>query len=253
MTDRSLFRPVIHFDSVTSTMDVLAALARDGATSGTTVVADVQTGGRGRSGRSWAAPRGTALLMSVLLRPPGPIATWGPFALLTGLAVARAIDTHGDGRCEIKWPNDVLIGGRKVAGVLIAAREGGAPGSSALIAGIGINVTTDASGLPSRATSVMQHTGRSVSPRDLLDDVGIALAELYAEFCQGSIRDPLEEIHQRLAFRGQYVVVEDGSRRLQGWVRGVGHDGSLLLEALDGTTVAVRSGELTRGPVPVPV
>lgn len=253
MTGQNLFRPVIHFDSVASTMDVLDALARDGATSGTTVVADVQTGGRGRSGRSWTAPHGTALLLSVLLRPPGPIATWGPFALVTGLAVARAIDAQSDGHCEIKWSNDVLIEGQKVAGVLIAAREGRGPESSALIAGIGINVTTDASCLPLGATSVMQHTARAVSPRALLDDVGFALAELYARFCQGDISDPLDEVHHRLAYRGQHVVVEDGSRRLHGWVQGVGHDGSLMLELLDGTTVAVRSGELTRGPVPVPV
>lgn len=253
MTGQSLFRPMIHFDSVTSTMDILATLARDGAASGTTVVADLQTGGRGRSGRSWTTPRGTALLMSVLLRPPGPITTWGPFALLTGLAVARAVDARINGHCQIKWPNDVLIEGRKVAGVLIAAREGRGPESSALIAGIGINVTTDASCLPSGAASVVQHTAQAISPRDLLDDVGVALAELYAGFCQGAIADSLNEVNYRLAFRGQEVVVEDGSRRLQGWVRGVENDGGLLLEGLDGTTVVVRSGELTRGPVPVPV
>lgn len=253
MTGQSLFRPVIHFDSVTSTMNIVAELARDGAASGTTVVADLQTGGRGRSGRSWTTPHGTALLMSVLLRPPGPIASWGPFALLTGLAVARAIDAHADCRCQIKWPNDVLIDGRKVAGVLIAAREGRGPESSALIAGIGINVTTDASRLPSGATSIVQHTAQATSPRALLNDVGIALAELYAGFCQGGIGDPLNEVNYRLAFRGEHVVVEDGSRRLQGWIRGVDEDGGLILEGVDGRTTVVRSGELTRGPVPVPV
>jgi len=253
MTSQSLFRPVIHFDSVTSTMDILATLARDGAASGTTVVADLQTRGRGRSGRSWTTPRGTALLMSVLLRPPGPIAAWGPFALLTGLAVARAIEANAGCRCQIKWPNDVLIEERKVAGVLISARDGRGDDSSVLIAGIGINVTTDASCLPPGATSVAQHAARAVWPRDLLDGVGVALVELYAGFCQGAIADSLNEVNYRLAFRGQEVVVEDGSRRLQGWVRGVESDGGLLLEGLDGTTVVVRSGELTRGPVPVPM
>jgi len=191
--------------------------------------------------------------MSVLLRPPVPIATWGPFALLTGLAVARAIEAQADCRCQIKWPNDVLIEGRKVAGVLISAREGRGPESSVLVAGIGINVTTSASCLPPGATSVVQHMAQPITPKLLLNDMGVALAEVYAGFCQGAIRDQIEDVDRRLAFRGHEVAVEDGPRRLQGRVRGVNADGGLVIEGTNGKSVVIRSGELTRGPVPVPV
>lgn len=231
-------------------MDVLARLAHDGATSGTTVVTDLQTQGRGRSGRAWATPPGTALLMSTLLRPPRPLAECGPLSLLAGLAVARAADVHIDSRCEIKWPNDVLIEGRKVAGILISAREGSPPGAPTVIVGIGVNVTTASSALPPGATSLQQYARRPVSPADVLDSLGVALARGYADFCADEVAAALADVGRRLAFRDQEVVVEDGSRTRRGRLRGVDLDGALVLQA-DDESISIRSGELTRGPRPV--
>lgn len=245
-----MFRPAIHFDSVTSTMDVLSVLASDGAPSGTTVAADFQTGGRGRSGRTWTAPPATAVLMSTLLRPPRSIAACGVFALLTGLAVARALDAGIESRCRIKWPNDVLIEGRKVAGILIAAREGSTPQCSTLIVGIGINVTTEAAALPSGATSLQQHATRSVTKAEIFDRLAVTFETVYTCFCTGAIDDALVEVDDRLAFRGQEVVVRDGPREVRGWVRGVDRHGALVLEQ-NGRSVVIRSGELTWGPRPV--
>ncbi len=254
----TLFRPVIRIDSVTSTMDLLSSLAQDAAPSGTTVVADLQTGGRGRSGRAWTTPPGAALLMSTLLRAPCPLAECGVLAPLAGLAVARSIDSSIDSACEIKWPNDVLIEGRKVAGVLISARTGapsdalpGAlPESSVVIVGIGINVTTEPSALPPEATSVQQHARRPVNRTDLLDELGVALESIYADFCAGQVDGALVDVNKRLAFRDQEVIVEDGPREIRGRLRRVDEDGGLVL-VVDGEPVTVRSGELTRGPRPV--
>lgn len=243
----TVFRPVIHFDSLTSTMDVLSMLASGGAPSGTTVVADFQTDGRGRSGRGWTAPPATAVLMSTLLRPPRPIAEWGPFALLTGLAVAQAIDACIDSRCMIKWPNDVLIEDRKVAGILITARETAPPGCSALIAGIGINVTTGAAALPPGATSVQQHTTRFVTQAEVFDRLAVTLETVYRSFHAGAIDGALSEVDDRLAFRGQEVVVHDGPREIRGLVRGVDRGGALVLEQ-NGRSLVIRSGEVIRGP-----
>ncbi len=250
VTAGTLFRPVIRFDSVTSTMDVLAALAEDGASSGTTVVAGVQTAGRGRSGRAWTTPPDTAVLMSTLLRPPRPLSKCGIFALLTGLAVAHAIEPWTGRTGEIKWPNDVLIGGRKVDGILISARPGAAPESATLIAGIGINVTTAAESLPPGATNVQLHTARAVTPAMVLQALDGSLQEVYARFCEDDLDATLVELNERLAFRGQDVTVEDGPRKIAGRVHGVTRDGGLVLNQ-NGRSVLIRSGELTRGPRPI--
>lgn len=242
-----LFRPVIHVDSVSSTMDLLGTLARDGAPSGTTVVADLQTEGRGRSGRTWTTPPGTALLMSTLLRPPCPLAGCGPLALLAGLAVARAVDARIDSTCEIKWPNDVLIEGRKVAGILISAREGLPPESLKVIVGIGVNVSTESSVLPPGATSVQRYAHCPVDRADVFDGIDIALARVYADFCADAVEAALADVDDRLAFRGRDVVVQDGPRQLRGRLRGVHRDGGLVIAA-EGGSIIVRSGELTRGP-----
>lgn len=239
---------------MTSTMDLLSMLAQDNAPTGTTVVADLQTGGRGRSGRTWTTPPGAALLMSTLLRPPRPLGDCGLLSLLAGLAVAQAIDPYIDSACEIKWPNDVLVKGQKVAGILISARRGAPTDarleSSVVMVGIGINVTTDASALPPGATSVQRHAWRPVDRAHVFDELGVTLGRVYDDFCAGQIDGALANVNQRLAFRYQEVVVVDGPRHIRGRVRHVDQDGSLLLSA-NGEPVTIRSGELTRGPRPV--
>lgn len=246
-----MFRPIIRVDSVTSTMDLLEVLAKDGAPSGTTVIADLQTGGRGRAGRMWVSPPGTALLMSTLLRPPQALSQCGPLALLAGLAVARAVDEHIDARCEIKWPNDVLIEGRKVAGILLSAREGFRAAeqneSPAVIIGIGVNVMTQASDLPQGATSIWQKSHRRVERANVFDGIDAALASVYALFREGTVEPALAELNDRLAFRDQDVIIHDGPRQFRGRLCGVDRDGGLVLEAEGGSVIA-RSGELTRGP-----
>lgn len=258
MTLSLLFRPIITIDSVTSTMDLLSMLAQESASTGTTVVADLQTGGRGRSGRVWTTPPGAALLMSTLLRPPRPLSECGLLALLAGLAVARAIDPFIDSTCEIKWPNDVMIEGRKVAGILISARRD-VPSdalpdarleSSVVTVGIGINVTTEPCALPPGATSVQRHARLPVDRAHIFDGLSVTMGSVYDQFCAGEVEDALEDLNRRLAFRDQEVVVEDGPRQIRGRVGHVDEGGALVLAA-NSESITVRSGELTRGPRPV--
>jgi biotin-[acetyl-CoA-carboxylase] ligase BirA-like protein len=122
---------------VTSALDVLHELAAEGARAGTAVLADVQTRGRGRQGRSWHSPAGQGIWLTYLVRPPGPLET-GVLALRVGLAVAASLERLGC-RPRVKWPNDVLLDGRKVAGILCEARS--MPGEPGWVAvGIGMNV-----------------------------------------------------------------------------------------------------------------
>src|SRR5215212_8533594 len=152
----------------TSTMDDAERLAVAGAEEGLIVVADEQTAGRGRAGRSWHAPPGTALLCSVLLRPPLPPDRLSTLPLIAGVAVAEAIEDCAPVTCRLKWPNDIWIEDRKVAGILMnAATTAGTV--DRVVLGIGVNLTARQDELPPNATSLAVSSGIVVSPMDLLD------------------------------------------------------------------------------------
>jgi BirA family biotin operon repressor/biotin-[acetyl-CoA-carboxylase] ligase len=144
-----------------STQRLLAEDAPEGAVAAT----DEQTAGRGRLGREWLAPAGSSLLASIVLRPDVPTANLSELSLVAGRAVARALGEPA----EVKFPNDVLLNGRKVAGILAEAREG------RVVLGIGINVSQSADELPERpvhpATSLLIETGRTVPRAEVLVDV----------------------------------------------------------------------------------
>jgi BirA family biotin operon repressor/biotin-[acetyl-CoA-carboxylase] ligase len=160
---------IVHLPRVDSTQSVIFALAGEGAPDRTVVVADYQAAGRGRRGRLWDAPAGTSLLASILLRPSGTPARWGGYSLVSALAVADALARIAGVGARLKWPNDVLVGGRKIAGILLesrlAAAAGPASAGAGVIAiGIGVNLGQRAfpAGLAARATSILLETGRVV-------------------------------------------------------------------------------------------
>src|SRR5262245_8491550 len=132
----------VELGRVGSTQDELRALAAAGAPAFTAVRADEQTAGRGRRGRTWSAPAGTALLVSILLRPGRPADELGALSLVGGLAVCEALRTTGT-RPRLRWPNDVVVDGRKIAGVLPELVEG-----PAVVLGVGVNVSMDEGQLP---------------------------------------------------------------------------------------------------------
>jgi BirA family transcriptional regulator, biotin operon repressor / biotin---[acetyl-CoA-carboxylase] ligase len=162
---------IVHLPRVDSTQGTIFDLAAQGAADRTVVVADYQAAGRGRRGRAWDAPAGTSLLTSVLVRPRSAPGCWGGYSLVSALAVADALSQVAGLGARLKWPNDVLVGGRKIAGILLesrmpAAMSGTGPaGTVGVIAvGIGINLRQRAfpAGLAARATSVWLETGHDV-------------------------------------------------------------------------------------------
>ncbi len=142
-----LGQPLIELAEATSTNDVLRELAGQGAAEGTAVVAGLQTRGRGRQHRPWHSPPGLGLYLSVLLRPPWPASDSGALALLAGLAVATALQRLGVPGVTLKWPNDVLAGGKKICGVLIEPALRGDHIEHAVI-GIGVNVRHGTAAFP---------------------------------------------------------------------------------------------------------
>lgn len=231
---------------VDSTQRVARELAGAGAPEGTVVVAEAQTAGRGRLGRTWHSPPGTSLYCSVLLRPPLPPARVPQLALVAGLAVAEAADALGV-RALLKWPNDVLLDGRKVAGIL-TEMEAELDRVHAVVVGIGVNVNAAAEDFPpylrERATSLAIATGGRVDRVGFAAAVLDRLEALYRRFLDagfGALRDGWEG---RSALAGRRVTVSGGGEHT-GTVAGVDDDGALRLVDEGGAVRRVVAGEVT--------
>jgi BirA family biotin operon repressor/biotin-[acetyl-CoA-carboxylase] ligase len=238
---------VFSFAEAGSTNDELRRLAGEGAEEGTLAIAERQTAGRGRRGRSWHSPPGTGLWCSLLLRPPASLAP-SLLALLLGVAIARAIRACAGVPALLKWPNDVLINGGKAAGVLCEAGPGG------LVAGFGINVNQEGfpPELPS-ATSILLQRGRPTDRGLLLRALLEEAERLYLEAGERGPAPLLAAAIPLLSTLGRQVEVqlEGGSRR--GLALGLEPDGALVLEEENGGRRLVRAGDvchLGQGPGP---
>jgi BirA family transcriptional regulator, biotin operon repressor / biotin---[acetyl-CoA-carboxylase] ligase len=199
------------FATLPSTNDWLLDEARAGTPAGTVVVAGHQRAGKGRLGRRWEAPPGTSLLVSVLLRPLAPAHDLYPVTAAVALAAADACDQVAGVAPEIKWPNDLLVGERKLAGVLAesdTAAIGGRPGSVAVVVGLGCNVNWNG---PDGATSLCQASGRAVELDALLQAYLAALA-LRAGLLdeEGGRRSVVDELRRRCTTLGRAVRVTTG-------------------------------------------
>lgn len=228
-------RPYLWSESCASTQDVLRG---SDLPEGAVAVTEHQTSGRGRESRPWEDVAGKALLLSLLLRPPAD-APAEQLALVAGLAVAEAVEESRDA-AGIKWPNDVVLGGRKVAGVLLEASEG------VVVCGVGINVAQDdaelPAGTPVPAGSLLGVTGTAPERADLLAALLEILEHRYDAWCRSGLGPLLDELEARNVLRGRRVEV-GGETGVAG---PLASDGRLTLERDDGSTVLVGSGEVAR-------
>jgi len=248
---RWLARDIRYFESVDSTNRVALELARGGAPHGTTVVAEGQTAGRGRLGRSFFSPPYRNLYTSIVLRPRLATAQAPTWILAAAVAVAQAIEgsIEDPGSVEIKWPNDVLLGGLKTSGILM---ELGAEASRVafLVLGIGVNLNVDRSEFPEEfrrlATSLSAHAGhpidRSAFTRRLYNRLESTL-DACAQEGFGAVR-PAFEARFRMAGRRVRVHELDGSE-LAGTVVGIDADGALRVRRDDGEELRVVAGDVT--------
>lgn len=181
-------REIVRLAEASSTNDVAARLAADGAPEGTVVVAGRQLSGRGRQGRPWHSPPGANLYFSIVLRPERPLREWPELSWALAAAVAVACRDAGAAGVALKHPNDVVVDGRKLAGILLETRTGPEP-RAALIAGVGLNVNLDPATLPDdlrgRATSLARLTGRAHDPEAVLAAACARLEQWYAAWSSG--------------------------------------------------------------------
>ena len=237
---------IMHFDEIDSTNREAGVLARKGAPEGTVVLAEAQTAGRGRLGRTWNSPAGVNLYLSLVLRPALAPADVAALALVGAVAVAEAILETTELRSGIKWPNDVLLGERKVAGIL-TEMEAEAERVRFLVLGIGVNLNSTTRDFPpelrSTASSLRIASRHRVDRAAFTGALLVALERHYETFLQGGFAalKPLYDSYHCLP--GRRIRVE-GAGNPSGVVRGVASDGALLVET-DAGEVRVSGGEVS--------
>ena len=231
------FRLLIR-DSVSSSNDELRTLADAGAPDGLVLLAELQTAGRGRRGAAWFAPPGESLAFSILVRPEHPKALWPRLALAAGLAVAEAVESFGPS-AGIKWPNDVWIHGRKVAGILVEA------GRDFAIVGIGLNVNTaefpaEIAGI---ATSLHIETRTAHPPQDVLGAVVRRFA-IHRHAIGADFGQVMAAVRSRCVLTGRQVSLLTAKGGETGSVEGLADGGELLLRNSQGIQRLMQADEI---------
>jgi BirA family biotin operon repressor/biotin-[acetyl-CoA-carboxylase] ligase len=233
---------VIYYPSLTSTMEVAKGEAYRGVAEGTIIVTGEQTAGKGRRKRVWLSPKGN-IALSVILYPSAVYLS--SLIMLASLAVVYSIEGVTGLKPQLKWPNDVLINGKKVSGILI---ESGVRGSQVdyVVIGFGINVNlrpVDFPEISSIATSLSQELGTEVSRLDLVRRLLIELEKLYLALSSGE--SIYQQWREKLATLGKKVQVSWGKTRYEGIAESVTETGSLLLRCSDGNLAEIVAGDVT--------
>ncbi len=243
-------REVLVFEKTGSTNDLIAALARQGAAQGIVAFAEEQTAGRGRLGRRWKSDPRLGLWFSILLRPTLPVSEWPRLTLWLAYAVAQGIRAHVTGFAAaspdvmLKWPNDLFVSGRKLAGILVESCPGG---HGFAVAGIGLNVnhTEFPAPLDLTATSLRIETGATMD-RNALAAAILAAIDQSCPLVANDFQRILAWADAADHLRGRWVSVTAGDTPHRGVAQGLSPEGALLVATEGGKVIPVSSGEVTR-------
>ena len=239
---RFIGQRVIYFPSVTSTMEVAKREARRGVVEGTVIIADEQTVGRGRLGRSWLSPKGS-IALSIILYPD--VAYLPSLIMLASLAVVHSIEAVTGLRSGIKWPNDVLVSDKKVCGILVESEVRGNTADYAII-GVGINVNlrlSDFPGISRVSTSLSGELGMDVSRLNIVRYLLAEVERLYLNLKAGG--STYEEWRDKLVTLGRQVHITWRETVCEGIAESVARDGSLQLRQSDGSLIRIVAGDVT--------
>jgi BirA family biotin operon repressor/biotin-[acetyl-CoA-carboxylase] ligase len=241
-------RDIRVFEETTSTNDVIEKLARDGVKEGAVVFAEAQTKGRGRLGRKWMSPTHKGLWFSVLLRPDLRPQETTQLTVASATALRRAIKNVTGLSADIKWPNDLLIGGKKVVGVL-TEMSAEVDRVRHVILGIGVDVNQNAAEFPPElrkiATSLKMEAGKEISRAELATEILRELDFDYARICGGKFSAVADEWESGCATIGKNVSVQMGVRKIRGCAEALDDDGALLVRTEHGHLERVIGGDVT--------
>ena len=244
---RGLFTRIVgkrflYYQELTSTMDDARHLADGGTEEGTVIMAENQTSGRGRFGRNWVSGQGN-IHLSVVFRPS--IEVLPQLTMMSAVAVARAIRKTTALEPRIKWPNDVLVNGKKVSGILVEAAALGSEIDYAVV-GVGINVSLDTSGfseIADSASCLEALAGRSLARDEVLRQLLMEMDALYLQALQGD--SVLEEWRALMDTIGQRVTVSWRDDNWQGLVEDVDRAGNMILRLDNGDLMTMTAGDVT--------
>jgi BirA family biotin operon repressor/biotin-[acetyl-CoA-carboxylase] ligase len=242
---RVLGRRVVYYERIGSTNDAARQLADAGEPDGTLVIADEQSAGRGRLGRAWIAPARSSLLMSLVLRLDLTPAQVSRVTMAVALGACDAIRAETGLPAQIKWPNDLLVRGKKCAGILA---ESGIVGEKLeyVIVGIGVNVNfavASVADIPPDATSIANELGRSFPRAQLAQAILRAIESHYSRLRAG--KNSRDEYKHRLATLDQFVQAQTAQQIVEGIAVDVDENGALVLQRADGSIVQLLAGDVT--------
>lgn len=234
-----------HFTSCASTNDEAIAWAKAGAAEGAVVVADQQTAGRGRQGRSWHSPAGLHLHISMILRPPIAVNRVAPITLAAGVAVAVTLETVGI-KANLKWPNDVVVGNKKIAGILAESSIRGQQ-LEFLVLGIGANINDEQfpADLVNQSTSIRQEIGQSVSRAQVAAELVVQIRRAYEQFLVAPLAQTLDNWSAYYAHWGKKIRARlSADQFIEGVAESLDASGHLRLRLPSGETHLLVAGEI---------
>ena len=242
-----LGQEIAYHREVTSTQEVAKVLAAQGANEGTVVIAETQMGGRGRVGRVWASPPG-GVYLSIILRPSIKPSEALRFPLIAGVAVAQAIQELTDLKPKLKWPNDIIVKGRKVGGIL-TEMSAETDRINYLIIGMGINVNTERTLFPKEiedsATSLKEECEEEISRVKLVQRILTELESLYGDFKLSGF-EPIRERWKALSNTiGAWVSISSGRESLEGEAIDIDQEGALILRSENGILERIIAGDVS--------
>tara|TARA_Y100001934_G_scaffold189847_1_gene223798 strand:- start:5525 stop:6499 length:975 start_codon:yes stop_codon:yes gene_type:complete len=244
---KTIGREIRVFNKTASTNDIVEKIARDGAPEGVVVFAETQTRGRGRMGRRWVSPAKKGLWFSILLRPNLRTESATQITVSTATALARAISSVIDRKVEIKWPNDLLIDGKKIAGIL-TEMSAELDGIKYLVVGIGVDVNLSASELPPEllgiATSLRMVAGKKIDRPALAARMLEELDHDYSRIVAGQFRELAEEWENQCVTLGKNVSISIGDQRISGRAESLDVDGSLMVRTSHGRLERIIGGDV---------
>jgi BirA family biotin operon repressor/biotin-[acetyl-CoA-carboxylase] ligase len=245
LTTQIFGRNLFIFDSIDSTNAYAKTLAERGAEEGTVVLADHQTAGRGRFGRKWEAEPGSNLLFSLIILPVFDPDKIGLLPFFAAAGIARAVEALTGKRCECKWPNDILLNGKKCCGILMESSFQ-KKRLDYVIMGIGLNVNQKifSRDLEYKATSLNNECSTRFDVRDVFCQIMSSLESLYDDVKNGDFRTVLMEWNTRATIFGKRITLTQAAHVIEGNAIGLSTDGGLIIET--GTTQNVfHAGDVT--------
>lgn len=247
LKSKTIGRTLFCYHTVQSTNDIAAHKAEHGAPHGTVVVADQQTKGRGRLGRVWHSPPETGIYVSILLRPTFSPEQAPALSIMTSVALADTFSRYAPGEVQIKWPNDVWIGGKKAAGILTELSADKRT-ISHVVVGVGINVNQGVRQFPEElrttATSLRRAVKHKVRRVDVLQEFLLRFEKEYESYVKDGLRPAHAKIRRYSSLIGRQIGIRTGNTVVEGTAIDIDNEGRLIMDQ-NGTAVAITAGEVS--------